>query len=48
MELDNVEKAKDYGERSLAAAELADDRMWQLHPSVLIAQAKGEITEILN
>jgi hypothetical protein len=41
LELDNAEKARDYGERSLAAAELADDRMWQLHASVLIAQAEG-------
>ena len=43
LELDRSDKAKDYGERSLAAAELADDKMWQLHASVLIAQAQGEI-----
>ena len=43
LELDRPEKAKDYGERSLAAAELAEDKMWQLHASVLIAQAEGRL-----
>merc|ERR1711874_746782 len=32
--------AKDYGERSLAAAQEAEDDMWQLHALVLISQSE--------
>lgn len=48
LELDRPEKARDYGERSLAAAELADDKMWQLHASVLIAQSEVKTEELTS
>ena len=34
-------QAKDFGERSLAAAQEAKDDVWQLNASVLIAQSEG-------
>lgn len=40
LELNQARTAKDYGERSLAAAEEADDDMWQLHALVLISQSE--------
>ncbi|KAK7092323.1 outer dynein arm-docking complex subunit 4-like [Littorina saxatilis] len=46
LELERPALAKDYGERSLAAAELADDKMWQLHASVLIAQSEVKMEEL--
>ncbi len=41
LELGNYEKAKEYGEKSLASAQEADDPVWQLNATVLIAQAEG-------
>ena len=41
LELGNNQEAKDYGEKSLAAAQEASDKGWQLHATVLIAQAEG-------
>jgi uncharacterized protein HemY len=41
LELSHYEEAKEYGEKSLKAAEEADDELWQLNASVLIAQANG-------
>ncbi|XP_012936467.1 tetratricopeptide repeat protein 25 [Aplysia californica] len=40
LELDQAKTAKDYGERSLAAAQEAEDDMWQLHALVLISQSE--------
>lgn len=40
LEIDKAKVAKDYGERSLAAAQEAEDDMWQLHALVLISQAE--------
>lgn len=33
--------AKDYGQKSLSAADEANDDIWQLNATVLIAQAEG-------
>jgi len=33
--------AKEYGEKSLSAAEDADDDLWELNARVLIAQSQG-------
>ena len=44
MEKERFKKAKDYGEQSLEAADEAEDRVWQLNASVLIAQAEGMFT----
>ena len=41
LETDKIEKARDYGEKSYSYAESANDEVWQLHSSVLIAQAQG-------
>jgi hypothetical protein len=46
LELDDNEKAKDYGERSMAAAEEAQDDVWQLNSCVLIAQSQGAFTAL--
>ncbi len=43
LELGNYEKAKEYGEKSLASAQEADDPVWQLNATVLIAQAEGRL-----
>jgi len=43
LELGKNQDARDYGEKSLAAAQEADDEGWQLHASVLVAQSEGEI-----
>ncbi len=42
LETGRNEKAKDYGEKSLSAAEEAKDDIWQLNASVLVAQAEGK------
>ena len=41
LELGKYSEARDYGEKSLAAANEADDDGWQLHASVLVAQSEG-------
>lgn len=41
LESGNTRRALDYGERSYSHAQTADDEVWQLHSSVLIAQAQG-------
>lgn len=43
LELKNFQDAKEYGQKSLAAARDADDQVWQLNATVLIAQAEGII-----
>lgn len=42
LEMADNAKAKDYGEKSLAAAEEAKDDVWQLNACVLIAQSEGQ------
>ncbi|XP_070187782.1 filaggrin-like isoform X3 [Littorina saxatilis] len=46
LELGQNNEAKDFGEKSLAAAQEADDRGWQLHATVLIAQAEVKCQEL--
>ena len=41
LELQHYQEAKDYGEKSMEAANEADDDVWQLNASVLVAQAEG-------
>lgn len=41
LAINKVEKAKEYGEKSYSHAQNADDEVWQLHSSVLIAQSQG-------
>ncbi|KAL3855274.1 hypothetical protein ACJMK2_014490 [Sinanodonta woodiana] len=43
LELANYNKARDYGEKSLAAARESDDQSWQLHANVLIAQSEVKL-----
>jgi hypothetical protein len=38
------DKAKDFGEKSSAKAVKAEDDMWKLNATVLIAQAEGPLT----
>lgn len=37
----NYQKAYDFGEKSVAAAVEAEDDMWQLNATVLVAQSQG-------
>jgi len=46
LEMGEHEKAEDYGEKSLAAAQEAKDDVWQLNATVLIAQAQGHTSLI--
>ena len=41
LELNKFSQAKNYGEQSYTAAVEAEDNMWQLQASVLIAQTEG-------
>lgn len=41
LETNKTEKAKEYGEKSYERAQAADDEVWQLHSSVLLAQSQG-------
>lgn len=41
LELRLYTKAREYGQRSLEAAQQAGELSWQLHGRVLIAQAEG-------
>ena len=43
LELKYYQDAKEFGQKSLAAAEQADDKVWQLNATVLEAQAEGNI-----
>ena len=45
LELKYYQDAKEFGQKSLAAAEQADDKVWQLNATVLEAQAEGEFCE---
>ena len=42
LEMEKYGEAKDYGDRSLAAAQEAGDGVWQLNSSVLVAQAQSK------
>ena len=42
LELKYYQDAKEFGQKSLAAAEQAGDKVWQLNATVLEAQAEGE------
>ncbi|XP_046573347.1 LOW QUALITY PROTEIN: outer dynein arm-docking complex subunit 4-like [Haliotis rubra] len=46
LELDAYADAKNYGEKSLAASEDAQDTVWQLQASVLIAQAQVKLADL--
>ena len=39
---ENVEEAREYGQRSFSEAKKAEDQVWELNAGVLIAQANGE------
>jgi len=41
LEQGKHQEARDYGEKSLNAAKEAEDDVWQLNASVLVAQAEG-------
>ena len=43
LELKYYQDAKEFGQKSLAAAEQADDKVWQLNATVLEAQAEGKL-----
>ena len=42
LELKYYQDAKEFGQKSLAAAEQADDKVWQLNATVLVGQAEGK------
>ncbi len=48
LEMDQTRTAKEYGERSLAAAQEAEDDLWQLHALVLISQSEGSCPFLLS
>ncbi|XP_052237350.1 outer dynein arm-docking complex subunit 4-like [Dreissena polymorpha] len=48
LELEKYRDAKDYGEKSLAAAQEAEDEGWQLHASVLVAQSEVKLGQNEN
>ena len=41
LELQNYQDAKEFGQRSLAAAHEAEDEVWELNATVLVSQAEG-------
>ena len=41
LEIGEYETSLDYGQKSFTAAEEAEDDVWQLNATVLIAQAQG-------
>jgi len=45
LELGSSDKAKEYGEKSLSEAKKAEDDVWQLNATVLIAQAEVKLEE---
>ena len=42
LELNNAEAAQNYGRKSLQSADEEGDVEWQLHATVLVAQAEGK------
>lgn len=47
LEIGQFETAKENGEKSKVAAEEAEDQMWQLQASVLVAQSEGKDYSLL-
>ncbi|KAM7029980.1 outer dynein arm-docking complex subunit 4 [Acridotheres tristis] len=45
LELEKAEKAQDYGQKSLQAADEEGDVEWQLHATVLVAQAQVKLKD---
>ncbi|NWT97252.1 TTC25 protein, partial [Urocynchramus pylzowi] len=45
LELDKAEEAQDYGQKSLQSAEEEGDVEWQLHATVLVAQAQVKLKD---
>ena len=43
FEMQNYKEAKDYGQKSLVAAQEADDKSWGLNALILLSQAKGRL-----
>lgn len=41
LELKNYQDAKEFGQKSLVAAQECSDRVWQLNAKVLVSQAEG-------
>ena len=48
LEMGQYTDAREYGEKSIAAAKEAEDEGWQLHATVLVAQAEGKFKVILT
>ena len=48
LELKYYQDAKEFGQKSLAAAEQADDKVWQLNATVLVGQAEGKFQSEIN
>jgi tetratricopeptide (TPR) repeat protein len=46
LEMNQPSEAREFGEKSLHAAEEAEDELWQLNASVLIAQADVKLNEL--
>ncbi|KAL5006143.1 hypothetical protein ScPMuIL_017301 [Solemya velum] len=46
LEMGKFTEARDYGEKSLAAAQDAGDKSWTLHSSVLIAQSEVKLGDL--
>ncbi|XP_072032097.1 outer dynein arm-docking complex subunit 4-like isoform X3 [Amphiura filiformis] len=46
LELGNHQEARDFGEKSLEAAREAEDNVWQLNASVLIAQSEVKLGDL--
>ncbi|NWT82073.1 TTC25 protein, partial [Lanius ludovicianus] len=45
LELDKAEEAQDYGKKSLQSADEEEDVEWQLHATVLVAQAQVKLKD---
>lgn len=46
LELKYYQDAKEFGQKSLAAAEQADDKVWQLNATVLVGQAEVKLGDL--
>ena len=45
LEVGKYDEAQEYGEKSLKAAQEADDDVWMLNATVLMAQSQGKRSE---
>ncbi|CAH1788639.1 unnamed protein product [Owenia fusiformis] len=48
FQIGNYEEARDFGEKSKAAANESDDEVWQLNATVLVAQAEVKLGDLQN